>query len=80
MKKVLIYAGTTEGRQLAEQLSQAGIPCDLWVATEYGKLVMPELSGVTVHVGRLDAEEMMCPLQRMRAFWQWWMPPILTLF
>lgn len=58
MKKVLIYAGTTEGRQLAEQLSQAGIPCDLWVATEYGKLVMPELSGVTVHVGRLDAEEM----------------------
>ena len=58
MKKVLIYAGTTEGRQLAEQLSKVGISCEVHVATEYGRLVMPELSNVTVHVGRLSEEDM----------------------
>lgn len=58
MKKVLIYAGTTEGRMLAERLSAAGIACDVRVATEYGQMAMPELSHVKVHVGRLKKEEM----------------------
>ena len=43
MRKVLIYSGTTEGRELAEHLSAAGIECTVSVATEYGELVMPEL-------------------------------------
>lgn len=58
MSKVLIYAGTTEGRLLAQRLSDAGVGCDVQVATEYGQLVMPELSGVCVRVGRLLPEEM----------------------
>ena len=43
MAKVLIYSGTTEGRMLAQQLAQAGIECDVHVATEYGQIVMPQL-------------------------------------
>ncbi len=58
MAKVLIYSGTTEGRMLAQQLAQAGIECDVRVATEYGQIVMPQLDRVNVHVGRLDANEM----------------------
>lgn len=58
MRKVLIYSGTTEGRELAEHLSAAGIECTVSVATEYGELVMPELPGVWVHQGRMSEEEM----------------------
>lgn len=54
MNAVLIFAGTTEGRELAELLSDSGICCRVCVATEYGKLVMPELRYVQVSVGRLD--------------------------
>ena len=50
MAKVLIYSGTTEGRMLAQQLAQAGIECDVHVATEYGQIVMPQLDRVNVHV------------------------------
>ena len=58
MKKVLIFSGTTEGRKLAETLASAGIPAVVCVATEYGKEVMPELPGITVHQGRMDTGEM----------------------
>lgn len=58
MSEVLLYGGTTEGRVLAERLSQAGISVELHVATEYGNYVMPELPGVTVVTGRLGEEEM----------------------
>lgn len=49
---MLIYAGTTEGRLLAQELSRAHIACDVHVATEYGQMVMPELAGVKVCVGK----------------------------
>lgn len=58
MKAVLIFAGTTEGRELAQLLSASGICCMVCVATEYGKIVMPELDGVQVSVGRLNGEQM----------------------
>lgn len=73
-EKVLIYAGTTEGRLLAQELSRAHIACDVHVATEYGQMVMPELAGVKVCVGRLDIEEMRALLKKtdrttMRQSW-----------
>lgn len=58
MKRILIFSGTTEGKRLAELLAAAGVPCMVCVATEYGELVMPELPGVLIHQGRMDAEEM----------------------
>lgn len=56
--KLVIFAGTSEGRTLCTRLSQAGMQATVCVATEYGKEVMPELPGITVHTGRMTAEEM----------------------
>ena len=57
MKRV-IFAGTSEGRTLCEQLSRAGQCATVCVATEYGRAVLPELPGITVHTGRMTAEQM----------------------
>ena len=58
MSKILIFAGTTEGRKLAEVLSGKNIECIVCVATEYGNEIMPELCGITKRIGRLDATQM----------------------
>ncbi|MFR8426828.1 MAG: precorrin-6A/cobalt-precorrin-6A reductase [Roseburia inulinivorans] len=58
MNGIVIFSGTTEGRMLAQTLSENGIHCIVSVATEYGEIVMPEMDGVTVHKGRMDLEEM----------------------
>lgn len=58
MKEILIFAGTTEGRELSEYLAAAGIAHTLCVATEYGKIVLKEHPCVKVHKGRMDWEEM----------------------
>ena len=42
MKKIMIFAGTSEGRRLAERLKRCGVEPALSVATEYGKLVLDE--------------------------------------
>lgn len=63
-QKLLLFAGTTEGRMLAEQL--AGI-LDLvvCVATAYGRALIPEeLDGVHIHTGRLDAAGMAALMER----------------
>ena len=36
-KKIAIFAGTTEGRLLAERLAGSNVRADVFVATEYGK-------------------------------------------
>lgn len=58
MRQILIFAGTTEGRLLAETLSEARIPTVVCVATEYGAQVMNTLFGVTFRQGRMDRQEM----------------------
>ncbi|WP_432617132.1 precorrin-6A reductase [Butyricicoccus sp.] len=57
MRRV-IFSGTSEGKTLCQQLAQAGLQAEVCVATEYGKEVMPELSGITVHTGRMTTEQM----------------------
>lgn len=57
MKRV-IFAGTSEGRTLCEQLSQAGLEATVCVATEYGRAVLPEMPGIAVHTGRMTAQQM----------------------
>lgn len=57
MKEILIFAGTTEGRELSEYLAVAGIAHTLCVATEYGEIVLKEHSLVKVHKGRMNQEE-----------------------
>lgn len=57
MKKVLIFAGTTEGRELAEILADANITCSVCVATGYARELMAD-DRLDVHCGRLTEEEM----------------------
>ena len=56
MSELLIFGGTTEGRELAEYCVGSGIGTDVSVATEYGASLLPR--GVNVLCGRLDAEQM----------------------
>lgn len=63
MKEILIFAGTTEGRELSERLAAAGIANTLCVATAYGELVLKAHPLVTVHRGRMDRAEIEAFLQ-----------------
>ena len=58
MKRILIFSGTTEGRQLADILDASGICTDVCVATEYGHEVMTEGQYRNIYTGRLTEEEM----------------------
>ncbi len=58
MEGILIFAGTTEGRELSETLARAGIAHTICVATEYGETALTPHPSVTVHRGRMGREEM----------------------
>lgn len=58
MKKVLVFGGTTEGRILAETLSQNNITVHVSVATDYGEQVIEEKSNLKILKGRLDVPSM----------------------
>lgn len=58
MSKILIFAGTTEGRKLSEHLCKRGIEHTVCVATEYGEIVLHENPFAHVHMGRMDSEGM----------------------
>ena len=55
--EILLFAGTTEGRNLSECLAASGIAHTLCVATEYGEIVLREHPLVRVRRGRMDREE-----------------------
>ena len=56
---ILIFGGTTDGRLLAQALSQRGQPSTVSVATPLGAQELSGLPGVTPLVGRKTAEEML---------------------
>ncbi|MDD5852625.1 MAG: precorrin-6A reductase [Lachnospiraceae bacterium] len=58
MNRVLIFAGTTEGRTLSEYLSENRIEHMVCVATEYGEEVLSASPYMTIHQGRMDVGEM----------------------
>lgn len=55
---ILIFAGTTEGRKLAEYASERGISCYVSTATGYGKSILEKLPGINCISGRMDEKEM----------------------
>lgn len=57
-QRIFLFAGTLEGRLCGEFLSKAGLCADVFVATEYGKEIFPNKSGLLLHEGRLTEEEM----------------------
>lgn len=56
--KILIFAGTTEGRKLSEYLAQKGARLYICVATAYGERLLPEGENVTVSRERMDSRQM----------------------
>ena len=57
MLNICIFAGTTEGREVIEYLSDKEIKVTACVATEYGEEIIPN-SKATIHVERLDYDRM----------------------
>jgi len=55
---VLVFAGTTEGRNVSEYLAKYGVNVIASVATEYGRVLMRKMKMLSVRVGRLDAQMM----------------------
>lgn len=56
--KLTIFSGTSEGHALCRFVAACGGCADVYVATDYGAAVMEPMNGITVHEGRLDAEQM----------------------
>lgn len=62
--KLLLFAGTTEGRLIAEHLAGKNVPLDVSVATTYGEGLLPEAGNIRILNNRLDSAEMSALLQR----------------
>lgn len=58
MSEICIFAGTTEGRKLAERLSGRGLKMTVCVATEYGEILLGEHPDVEIRAGRVDRQQM----------------------
>lgn len=58
MAEILLFGGTTEGRELAELLGNQNRSVLVSVATEYGESLLPAEDPVSVLTGRLDRVSM----------------------
>ncbi len=58
MKKILIFAGTTEGRTLCEYLTGKPVQVTACVTSEYGRRLLPEAYNLTVLAQRMDSDAM----------------------
>lgn len=56
-EKILLFAGTTEGRVIAREASKCGRDCTVSTATEYGELVLSDISGIRCIHGRMDEDK-----------------------
>lgn len=66
MYKVLLFAGTVEGRTVAEFLNQHRIPTRVCVATEYGESLLPQGEYLEISHQRLEQEEMEQLMEQMQ--------------
>ena len=57
MSKICVFAGTVEGRRLAEYLAGCGVEVTACVATEYGKALIEEGPNLKVSEGRMNEEK-----------------------
>ena len=57
-KKIIVYGGTTEGREITDFLLSAGARVRACVATEYGESLLAENENLTISHERQDVEAM----------------------
>lgn len=53
----LIFAGTTEGREIAVFFNENKVAADVYTATEYGVQVLPDMEYIHTHAGRLTYDD-----------------------
>ncbi len=58
MKRIALFAGTTEGRKIAELLNAKNIETDVFVVSSYGADLLPQSSVISIHTGRLSKADM----------------------
>ena len=58
MRKILVFGGTTEGRELVEQVINLGFLVEVCVASDYGKSQLTPCEQLKIHTGRLDIDQM----------------------
>ncbi len=61
--RVVIFSGTTEGRQLSAQTAAMGADTVVCVATEYGKTIQEQVPHTQTISGRMDTQQMTKLLQ-----------------
>ena len=66
MSDICVFAGTSEGRRLAEFLSGQPVRVLACVATEYGETLIPQGENIEVSAGRLDADAMRALFSKRR--------------
>lgn len=66
MKKVIIFGGTTEGRELAGFCARYQVPALICVASEYGQGLLPGHPCLGIHTGKLNEEAMLTLIGRHR--------------
>lgn len=64
MIEVILFAGTSEGREIAQLLKARGIAALACVATEYGKSLLEAGGSLQLHAGRLDQNMMAALIQK----------------
>ncbi|MDD3360677.1 MAG: precorrin-6A reductase [Hespellia sp.] len=64
MERLLIFAGTTEGRRLAEFAEKLQVQVYVSVATEYGRESMGTYANTKIISGRMDAAEIASFLEK----------------
>ena len=67
MNNILLFAGTTEGRRIAETLRDQPVSVTVSVATEYGETLIAPAENITVLHGRKNAEEIEALIQKTQA-------------
>jgi precorrin-6Y C5,15-methyltransferase (decarboxylating) len=67
MNNILLFAGTTEGRRIAEALADQPVHLVVSVATEYGETLIAPAENITVLHGRKNVEEIEALLRETQA-------------
>ena len=67
MKNILLFAGTTEGRLLAEFLIHQPVRLHTAVATAYGASLLPSAPSMTVSSHRMNEAQMIDFIQQQHS-------------
>ncbi len=62
-RRILLFGGTTEGRKMAQKLSELGYAVTVCVATQTGADYLAKIPGLRIETGRKDALEMAALMQ-----------------